>query len=88
MYRKYNNGKLSIKDFNVPFGGRFDPDKRWVPISSLMPQEAGSILTSVQHQGRLNLSQIGWFRLSRDCSNPIADNATTADLIAFLQDLP
>jgi hypothetical protein len=39
MYRKHHNGKLSIGDFHVPFGGTLDPENRWVLFYSLMPWE-------------------------------------------------
>jgi IS5 family transposase len=39
MYRKHHNGQLSIEEFHVPFGGRLDPENRWVLFSSLMPWE-------------------------------------------------
>jgi len=37
MFRNHHNGQLSIKDFHVTFGGRLDPENRWVLFSSLMP---------------------------------------------------
>jgi hypothetical protein len=39
MYRKHHSGQLSNEEFHVPFGGRLDPDNRWVLFSSLMPWE-------------------------------------------------
>jgi transposase, IS5 family len=39
MFRKLHNGKLSIKDFHVPFGDMLDTDNRRVISSSLMPWE-------------------------------------------------
>ncbi len=39
MYRKHHNGQLSIEEFHVPFGGKLDPENRWVIFSSLMPWE-------------------------------------------------
>jgi len=39
MYRKHHYGQLSIEEFHVPFGGRLDPENRWVLFSSLMPWE-------------------------------------------------
>ena len=38
MYRKHNNGQLSIEEFHVPFGGTLDTDNRWV-LSFPMPWE-------------------------------------------------
>jgi hypothetical protein len=40
MYRIHHNDQLSIAEFHVPFGGKFDPDNRLVLLSSLMPWEA------------------------------------------------
>ena len=37
MYRKQNNGQLSINEFHLPFGGKLDPDNRWVLLSELIP---------------------------------------------------
>ena len=37
MYRKQNNGQLSIKDFHVPFCDTLDPDNRWVRLAELIP---------------------------------------------------
>ena len=37
MYRKQHNEPLSIEEFHMPFGGKLDPDNRWVIYSSLMP---------------------------------------------------
>ena len=39
MYKKHHNGQLSIEEFHIPFGGRLDPENRWVLFSSLMPWE-------------------------------------------------
>ena len=39
MYRKYHNGRLTIEEFHVPFGGTLDSDNYWVIFSSLMPWE-------------------------------------------------
>lgn len=39
MYRKCNNGQLSISEFHLPFGGTLDPDNRWVKLEELMPWE-------------------------------------------------
>jgi hypothetical protein len=39
LYRKQNNGQLSIADFHVPFGGTLVPDNRLVLFFSLMPWE-------------------------------------------------
>ena len=39
MYKKQHNGQLSIEEFHIPFGGRLDPENRWVLFSSLMPWE-------------------------------------------------
>jgi len=37
MYQKHHNGQLSIEEFHLPFGGKLDPDNRWVFFASLMP---------------------------------------------------
>ena len=37
MYRKQSNGQLSINEFHLPFGGKLDPDNRWVLLSELIP---------------------------------------------------
>jgi hypothetical protein len=37
MYRKQHNGQLSIEEFHMPFGGKLDPENRWVQLSALMP---------------------------------------------------
>ena len=37
MYRKQHNGQLSIEEFQLPFGGTFNPENRWVQLSALMP---------------------------------------------------
>ena len=37
MYQKQNNGQLSIDEFHLPFGGKLDPDNRWVLLSELIP---------------------------------------------------
>jgi hypothetical protein len=39
MYRKRNNGQISIEEFHLPFGGTLDPDNRWVQLEKLMPWE-------------------------------------------------
>ncbi len=37
MYRRHNNGQISIKEFHLPFGGTLDPENRWVQLEGLMP---------------------------------------------------
>ena len=37
MYRRRNNGQISIKEFHLPFGGTLDPENRWVQLEELMP---------------------------------------------------
>jgi len=37
MYRKKNKCQLSINEFHLPFGGKLDPDNRWVLLSELIP---------------------------------------------------
>jgi transposase, IS5 family len=37
LYRKPNNGQLSIVEFHLPFGGKLDPGNRWVLLSVLFP---------------------------------------------------
>jgi hypothetical protein len=37
MYRKQNNGRLTIEEDYLPFGGRYGPDNRWVLLSVMMP---------------------------------------------------
>lgn len=37
MYRKRTNGQLSIEEFLLPFGGKLDPENRWVLLSELIP---------------------------------------------------
>ena len=39
MYRKLYNGKLTIEEFHVPFGGTLDPENRWVLFATLMPSD-------------------------------------------------
>jgi hypothetical protein len=39
MYRKQHNGQLSIEVFHLSFGGKFDPENRWVLLSGLTPWE-------------------------------------------------
>lgn len=37
MYRRHNNGQISIKEFHLPFGGTLDPENRWVQLEGLIP---------------------------------------------------
>ena len=37
MYRTKNKCQLSINEFHLPFGGKLDPDNRWVLLSELIP---------------------------------------------------
>jgi len=37
MYRRRNNGQISIAEFHLPFGGTLDPSNRWVKLEELMP---------------------------------------------------
>ena len=37
MYRRQNNGQISIEEFYLPFGGTLDPENRWVQLEELMP---------------------------------------------------
>ena len=37
MYRKQNNGQLSINEFHLPFGEKLDPDNSWLLLSELIP---------------------------------------------------
>ena len=39
MYRRRNNGQISIAQFHLPFGGTLDPSNRWVKLEELMPWE-------------------------------------------------
>ena len=39
MYRRRNNGQISIAEFHLPFGGTLDPANRWVKLEELMPWE-------------------------------------------------
>ena len=43
MYRKQLNGQLSIEEFVLPFGGKLDPENRWVALSNLMPSASGTL---------------------------------------------
>ncbi len=38
MYRQ-PNGQMRIEDFVLPFGGKLNPDNRWVKLSQLIPWE-------------------------------------------------
>ena len=37
MYRIQRNGQLALEDFYLPFGGRLDPENRWIVLSGLLP---------------------------------------------------
>jgi hypothetical protein len=37
MYRRCNNGQISIEEFHLPFGGTLDPENRWVQLEDLIP---------------------------------------------------
>jgi transposase, IS5 family len=37
MYRRRNNGQISIEEYHLPFGGTLDADNRWVKLEDLMP---------------------------------------------------
>jgi len=37
VYRRQNNGQISIEEFYLPFGGTLDPENRWVRLEELMP---------------------------------------------------
>ena len=39
MYRRRNNGQISIAEFHLPFGGKLDPANRWIKLEELMPWE-------------------------------------------------
>ena len=39
MYRKHNNGQLSIEEFHLPFSGTLDPENSWVLFATLMPSD-------------------------------------------------
>ena len=39
MYRRRNNGQISIAEFHLPFGGTLDPANRWIKLEELMPWE-------------------------------------------------
>ena len=37
MYRIQHNAQLALEDFYLPFGGRLDPENRWIVLSGLLP---------------------------------------------------
>jgi IS5 family transposase len=37
MYKRHNNGQISIEEFHLPFSGTLDPENRWVQLEALMP---------------------------------------------------
>jgi len=37
MYVFQHTGQLSIEEFYSPFGGKFDPNNRWVLLQKLIP---------------------------------------------------
>lgn len=37
MYVFQHNGQLAIEEFYLPFGGKLDPNNRWVVLSNLIP---------------------------------------------------
>ena len=39
MYVFQHNGQLSIEEFHAPFGGKLDPNNRWVALASIIPWE-------------------------------------------------
>jgi len=39
MYVFQHNGQLSIQEFHAPFGGKLDPNNRWVALASIIPWE-------------------------------------------------
>ena len=39
MYVFQHNGQLSIEEFHAPFGGKLDPNNRWVALANIIPWE-------------------------------------------------
>ena len=37
MYRKRDRGQMTIEDFIPPFGGKLDPENRWIIMAKIMP---------------------------------------------------
>ena len=37
MYLFQHNGQLSIEEFHLPFGGKLDPNNRWIVLSNMIP---------------------------------------------------
>jgi IS5 family transposase len=37
VYLFQHNGQLSIEEFHLPFGGKLDPNNRWIILSTLIP---------------------------------------------------
>jgi hypothetical protein len=40
MYNFQHNAQLSIEEFHLPFGGKLDPNNRWVVLSTVIPWES------------------------------------------------
>ncbi len=61
MHRKLNHGRRSTEELQLPFGGKPEPDSRWVLLSELNPCSSvpGSGLTQEeQHQGKTIVQQV------------------------------
>lgn len=48
MYRRRNNGQISIEEFHLPFGGTLDPENRWVQLEELIPWDELEATYAVQ----------------------------------------
>jgi IS5 family transposase len=48
MYRRRNNGQISIEEFHLPCGGTLDPENRWVQLEELIPWDELEATYAVQ----------------------------------------